>query len=63
MALLITHPDYMNCEKGRCKIDEYPMEFYEELLAYIKSKYDGEYWHALPKEMAHFWKQKMVEKG
>jgi hypothetical protein len=39
------------------------MEFYKNLLAYIKSKYDGEYWHALPKEMAHFWKQKMVEKG
>jgi hypothetical protein len=60
MALLITHPDYMNCNQGRCTIEEYPMEFYEELLDYIKSKYEGQYWHALPKEMARFWKQKMV---
>jgi hypothetical protein len=60
MALLITHPDYMNGKKGKCGIEEYPMKFYEELLAYIKSKYDGQYWHVLPKEMAHFWKQKMV---
>jgi len=63
MALLITHPDYMNCNKGRCKIEEYPMEFYKEFLDYVKTKYEGQYWHPLPKEMARFWKQKMVEKG
>ena len=62
MALLITHPDYMNCEKGRCKIEEYPMELYEEFLSYIKGKFEGQYWHALPREMAHFWKEKMVKK-
>ena len=60
MALLITHPDYMNCEKGGCGIDEYPMEFYEEFLDYVKGKYEGQYWHTLPKEMARFWKEKMV---
>jgi hypothetical protein len=60
MALLITHPNYMNYEKGKCGIEEYPMKFYEELLDYIKSKYEGQYWHALPKEIAHFWKEKMV---
>jgi hypothetical protein len=53
----------MNCEKGKCKIEEYPMEYYEEFLNYVKSKYKGQYWHALPKETAHFWKQEMVEKG
>ena len=36
------------------------MEFYEELLDYIKSKYEGQYWHALSKKMAKFWKEKMV---
>jgi len=63
MALLITHPDYMNCNRGQCTIEEYPMEFYEEFLDYIKCKYEGQYWHPLPKEMARFWKQQMVEKG
>jgi hypothetical protein len=62
MALLITHPDYMNCNKGRCAIEEYPREYYKEFLEYIKSRYEGQYWHPLPKEMARFWKQKMVEK-
>jgi len=60
MALLITHPDYMNGKKAKCDIEEYPMAFYEELLDYIKSKYGGQYWQALPKEMARFWKEKMV---
>jgi hypothetical protein len=60
MALLITHPDYMNGKKGKCGIEEYPIKFYEELLHYVKSKYEGQYWHVLPKEMARFWNQKMV---
>lgn len=60
MALLIAHPDYMNCGKGRCKMEEYPIEFYEEFLGYVKSKYEGQYWPALPKEMTRFWKEKMI---
>ncbi len=62
MALLITHPDYMNYKKGRCKTEEYPMKFYKELLDYIKGKYKGQYWNPLPKEMASFWRENMVEK-
>jgi hypothetical protein len=60
MALLVTHPDYMNSKKGRCEIDEYPIQFYGELLDYVKRKYEGQYWRALPREMARFWKEKMV---
>jgi hypothetical protein len=60
MVLLITHPDYMNCNKSRCETEEYPMEFFEKLLDYIKAKYEGQYWNPLPKEMASFWKEKMV---
>ncbi len=57
MALLITHPDYMNYNNGSCGIEEYPVEFYKDLLDYIKGKFDGRYWNPLPKEMAHFWKE------
>lgn len=60
MALLITHPDYMNYTEKRCEIDEYPMEFYEEFLKHVRGKYEGQYWNVLPKEMARFWKEKMV---
>jgi hypothetical protein len=50
----------MNCKESGCETDEYPMEFYEQLLDYVMTKYDGQYWHPLPKEMARFWKEKMV---
>jgi hypothetical protein len=63
MALSITHPDYMNYNKSKCDTEEYPIELYEELLDYIKSKYKGQYWNPLPKEMASFWREQMVEKG
>ena len=56
MALLITHPDYMNCNDGRTQ-EEYPMAFYESLLTYVKHTYKGQYWHPLPKEIARFWRQ------
>lgn len=56
MALLITHPDYMNFGNKRLGIDEYAIGFYKELLEYVQSRYEGQYWHVLPKEMAQFWK-------
>ncbi|MBN2312529.1 MAG: polysaccharide deacetylase family protein [Sedimentisphaerales bacterium] len=54
MALLITHPDYMDFE-GRSERETYPVEHYIELLRYIKERYEGQYWHALPREVAGFW--------
>ena len=57
MALLITHPDYMNFNNTKLGIEEYPAEHYQQLLEYIKSKYDGQYWHVLPKDMARFWQK------
>jgi hypothetical protein len=63
MALLIAHPDYMNFNKTRPKVEEYPVNLYEELLDYVKRNYQGQYWNALPKEMAQFWRQKMVPRS
>ncbi len=54
MALLITHPDYMRFGGQKCKMDEYPAEFYAELLDYIDLHYKDMYWHALPQEVADF---------
>jgi hypothetical protein len=59
MALLITHPDYMNRREGKCKMEEYPIKFYEKFLDYVKGKYKGQYWNPLPKEIARFWKESM----
>jgi hypothetical protein len=60
MALVIAHPDYMNFSKKQCGKEEYPKEFYRELLDYIRTKYAGQYWNPLPKELARFWRGKMV---
>lgn len=63
LRILITHPDYMNYKKGKGAIEEYPMEFYEEFLEYVKCKYEGRYWNALPKEISRFWKENRVATG
>ena len=55
MALLNSHPDYMNFDGKKLGIEDYPVEYYEEFLNYIKTKYKDQYWHVLPKKMAHFW--------
>jgi peptidoglycan/xylan/chitin deacetylase (PgdA/CDA1 family) len=57
MALLITHPDYMNFGGEKLGKEEYSVECYEEFLNYIKLNYEGQYWHVLPKEIARFWSE------
>lgn len=56
MALVNTHPDYMNFKEGESGPEEYPIYYYSEFLSYIKTTYGGQYWHALPKEIASFCK-------
>lgn len=57
MALLITHPDYMNFDGG-CGLDEYSAQKYYDFLHYIKSNYASSYWNPLPRELAGYWKEK-----
>jgi len=54
MALLNTHPDYMNFGSVKCGLEEYPVKYYVDFLNYVKINYGGQYWHALPKEVASF---------
>ncbi len=60
MILFNSHPDYINFNKQKNGTEEYPVKYYKEFLVYIKSKYKGQYWHALPKEIARFWTNNMV---
>jgi len=57
MALLIAHPNYMSFNENTC-FEEYPVRYYTEFLEYVKSRYKGEYWHALPREVSRFWTDK-----
>ena len=52
MVLLDTHPDYMSFNGSPQTATEYPVAFYREFLTYLKTRYAGEYWHALPNEVA-----------
>jgi glycosyltransferase involved in cell wall biosynthesis len=54
MVLLNVHPDYMNFEGSALKWNQYPSALYAELLEYIRTKYQGEYWQALPREVAEY---------
>ena len=56
MALLITHPDYMQFGNREKRHWDYPAARYIELLEYIKGEYAGQYWQALPRDVASFWK-------
>ena len=56
LALLNTHPDYMNFKKRRNKCDEYPIDYYVRFLDLVQSKFGDCYWHALPKKVAGYCK-------
>jgi len=58
MALVIVHPDYIRPAKSRSRDKEsrYSIEYYEELLQYVKKK--GSYWHALPRDVAGWWRRR-----
>jgi hypothetical protein len=60
MALLNTHPDYMNFSGVKLGIEEYPVIHYERFLEYVKSEYPEQYWHALPVDVARFVKSNTV---
>jgi glycosyltransferase involved in cell wall biosynthesis len=51
MALVLTHPDYMNFG-NKPGLDEYPATHYSDFLGYVKEKYEGQFWNALPGEVA-----------
>ena len=52
MALLDTHPDYMDFSDGDLSVRTYPVQLYREFLEYIRARYGGSMWHAVPREVA-----------
>jgi predicted glycosyltransferase len=63
MAIFNTHPDYMKFDKGRLSLEEYPVGYYTDFLKYIKGTYEGKYWHALPREIARYWRESVPIKA
>lgn len=56
MALLDTHPDYMAIGGARPDRSEYPIELYEKFLKGVAERYAGQYWHALPRSVAAYFR-------
>lgn len=53
MALVNVHPDYIDFG-GRHTGSRFPISYYADLLRHVKEKPDGQYWHALPRDVAKF---------
>lgn len=55
MALLNTHPDYMNFTGRASKNEQYSADLYVSFLEYVMQKYEKKIWHVLPDELYNFW--------
>ncbi len=55
MALIKTHPDYINFDGRDRNGNLYPVAFYTDFLDYVRSRYGDEVWVASPAEVASYW--------
>ena len=46
--------------RRRAGNEEYPAEHYRDFLSWLRTRYRGKYWAALPREMARFWREKVA---
>lgn len=54
MALVNVHPDYLNFNLNGHAVDEFSACLYEDFLEYTLSQYAGQFWHALPRDVARY---------
>ena len=57
MALLTVHPDYVTFDGQEPQRDEYPVAHYTEFISWVKQTYSGQFWHAVPREVAEFYRK------
>lgn len=55
MALVNVHPDYIQFSPDRSSSATFPVEFYSQLLKYVRDRYAGSYWQPLAREVAEFY--------
>ncbi|HAJ78723.1 MAG TPA: hypothetical protein DCO75_03045 [Fibrobacteres bacterium] len=56
MALVNTHPDYMNFSNKKCSREQYPVDYYKDFILHVQADYKDLFWHVLSEEMAVFFK-------
>lgn len=57
MAMLNSHPDYMNFNPDCSWNGMYPVTYYKEFLNYVSENYAGQFYHVFPNDIAIFWKK------
>jgi hypothetical protein len=62
MALVNVHPDYLYFGKGKPGLEEFPVKMYADFLEYVRLNYESESWQVLPKTLARYFKETVVEK-
>ncbi len=60
MVLLNVPPDYMAFDCPAQGLSEFDSALYEEFLIYLKTKYAGNYWQGLPREVARYVKMQRL---
>lgn len=54
MVFLNLHPDYVGFPDQPSSPGTYPLHLYRQLLDYVREKYEGCYWQALPRDVARY---------
>ncbi|MHA1232978.1 MAG: hypothetical protein ACTSPQ_20320 [Candidatus Helarchaeota archaeon] len=57
LVLINTHPDYIDFNNKSIKSNKYPVQYYIQLLEYIKITYSNNFWHIIPKELVYYYKK------
>ncbi len=57
MALVNIHPDYVNFGNTKRQASEYPSAWYQEFLQHVAKHYGQDYWQALPREVAGWYRE------
>jgi hypothetical protein len=56
LALVNIHPDYIDFDRGDFAHFRYPASLVADLLHHLESRYAGQFWNPLPKELASWFR-------
>lgn len=60
LALVNIHPDYIAFSEDQISPSHYPVSLLEEFLKYIHEEYAGMFWNPLPRELAQWYRDRIL---
>ncbi len=57
MVLVNVHPDYLAFDGKACSERQFPAAIYSDLLTHLTDAYPGVFWHALPRDLAAWYRE------